>query len=60
MEQPQAILRDSAKAIEMYNDPNRVPDRFGDDVDQMAFWIHMTKILRAELVKALGVAENGG
>jgi len=53
MKQPQAILNDSEKALGMYKDPKRSPDRFGDDVDDIEFWVRMVEIMRAELVKAL-------
>lgn len=53
MEQPQAILKDSKEALKMLRDPKRIPDRFGDDIDHIGFWVTMVEILREELVKAL-------
>lgn len=52
MGQPVDILADSKKALRLYNDRTRVPDRFGDDVDSTDFWVSMVRILRRELAKA--------
>lgn len=53
MPQPDDILADFDKAKKMLNDKNRTPDRFGDDVDQMDFWVNMATIQNKELKKAL-------
>lgn len=53
MSQPEDILSDFAKAKAMRDDKNRIPDRFGDDVDHIQFWVNMATILHGELVKAL-------
>lgn len=53
--QPEAILSDSKKALKMWRDPKRDPDRFGDDIDNIQFWVNMTKIMRAELIKAIKI-----
>jgi hypothetical protein len=54
MAQPEDILADSAKALEMRANPCD-PGRFGEDDDTLdiGFWIRMVTIMRAELVKAL-------
>lgn len=53
MSQPEDILSDFRRAKREYDDPKRIPDRFGDDVDQIGFWINMSNILNRELKKAL-------
>lgn len=50
MEQPEAILKDSEKALRLYKAENF--DRF-DDLCTPSFWVAMTEILREELVKVL-------
>ena len=51
MDQPYAIISDAHKAIGMWEDPHRSPDRFGDDVDNIQFWVNMVKIMLPELEK---------
>ena len=53
--QPGAILRDSEKALRLYE--ARDFDRF-DDLCTTDFWVRMARILREELVKALGLDEH--
>lgn len=55
MTQPDDILKDFKKAKRELNAKKRIPDRFGDDVDQMSFWVSMATILNRELKKALKV-----
>jgi hypothetical protein len=50
MAQPEDILKDSKKALKLYDEANW--DRF-DELCTTEFWVKMVEILRAELVKAL-------
>lgn len=51
MKQPDAILADSKKAIEMHNKEDK--GRFGEDGLDLETAVAIIKILRRELVKAL-------